>query len=331
MSIRSTALSFVAVFCFAACTAGGASAGTMTAYPAEDYPSVHAAIDGLVGPAGDVVLSHDGADVQRFAVTGPARPEHLRRAGEAVAKRLPGRRYTLAEASASDGAVTLEVDVKELGRSPVAWQTGPAAHGTVSLTVIADGERQSFSARFQEKPWADDFAAFTNANPGRPWAVGRAGRPWGSQAEASADALASAAEALVPVVRGRLKESRRESAFDEGRLRQVILEDLQTGRLVADRFSQRFARPYGDVWSEAVLVDAAPDKLKAIAERYGREARGRDARKARTFGIGGGLLIVLSLLYLSLNAFTKGYFTWRLRAVTLLLGVVGMLVLVRIA
>ena len=330
MSLRSTALSFAVVLSLVICTAE-ASTGTMAAYPAEDYPSLQAAIDGLAAPVAEAISSPGGAEVKRVAVAGPAPAEHLRRAGEAVVKRLPGSRYTVAEASASDDAVTLEVDVKELGGSPVAWQPAPAAHGTVSLTVIVDDARRSFTARFQEKPWADDFPAFTNANPGRPWAVGRTGRPWGSQAEASADALASAAEALVPVVRGRLKGSRRKSASDEGRLRQVILDDLQTGRLVADRFTQRFARPYGDVWSEAVLVDAAPDKLKSIAERYGREARGREVHKARAFAAGGGLVVGLSVLYLFLNAFTKGYFTWRLRAVTLLLAVAGLFVVLVVA
>jgi hypothetical protein len=310
---------------------GAAAPGGMTAYPAEDYPSVKAAIHGLAGPAADAVPDSGGGEAWRIAVTGAAPAEHLRLAGEAIAKHLPGTRYTLADTSASDDAVSLEVEVKELGRSPVAWQTAPAAHGTVSLTVVADGARQSFSARYQDKPWADDFAAFTNANPGRQWVVGRTGRPWGAQAEASADALASAADALAPLVRGRLKQSRRKAAPDDARLRQMILKELQTQSLVTDRFSQRFARPYGDVWGEAVLVDPAPDKLKSIAEAVSRESQGREAQRKRVFAAGGGLVALLAVLYLCLNAFTKGYFTWRLRAVTVVLAVVGILVLVRIA
>jgi hypothetical protein len=264
--------------------------------------------------------------VKRVAISGTAPADLLRRTGEAFVKFLPSSRYTLGPGSASDDAVTLEVDVTELGRSPVAWQHAPAAHGTVSLTVIAGDARRSLSARFQEKPWADDFAAFTNANPAGAWVVGRTARPWGSQAEASADALSSAAEALAPVVQGQLKGATRKRASDGGRLRQIIVEDLQTGRLIADRFTQRFARPYGDVWNEAVLVDAAPDKLKSISERYAHEARGREVQKGRAFAAAGGLLVGLSVIYLFLNALTKGYFTWRLRAVTLLLAAVGLFI-----
>ena len=330
MNIRSAAAS-LAVLISLVSFATGAPAGGMAAYPAEDYPSVNAAIRGLCLPAADAVPGAASEEARRVTVAGAAPAEHLRLAGEAIAKHLPGTRYTLANASASDGAVTLEVELKELGRSPVAWQSAPAAHGTVSLTVIAGGARQSFSARYQDKPWADDFAAFTNANPGRRWVVGRTGRPWGSQPEASADALASAAEALVPLVRGRLKASRRKAAPDDARLRQMILKELQTQRLVADRFAQRFARPYGDVWGEAVLVDAAPDKVKTVADAFAHESRELKTRRARAFAAGGGLVALLAVLYLCLNAFTRGYFTWRLRAVTVALAVAGILVLVRIA
>src|SRR5688500_5587688 len=201
VSVRNIALPFAAVLALMVGSAA-ASGGTMAAYPAEDYPSLSAAIDGLAGAAADAITSRDGAGVTRVAVSGAAPAEHLRRAGEAVVKRLPGSGYTLRAASASagapDDAAAIEIDVKDLGRSAVPWQAAPAAHGTVSLSVVAGDGRRSFSARFQEKPWGDDFAAFSNANPDRRWVVGRTGRPWGSQAEASADALASAADALAP-------------------------------------------------------------------------------------------------------------------------------------
>ena len=42
-------------------------------------------------------------------------------------------------------------------------------------------------------------------------------------------------------------------------------------------------------------------------------------------------MVGLSVLYLFLNSLTKGYFTWRLRAVTLLLAFAGIFIVMVVA
>jgi hypothetical protein len=283
---------------------------------AEDYPSVDSAIDALAGPVANEVSAPAGASVTRILIGGTATEAQGARAGAALVKRLPGSRYQLANGASNEDGVLVEVDVTKDGQSPVPWQAAPPAHGTVRLTAVTGAGRRSFAARYQEKPWADDATAFANANPDRKWVVGRSRRPWASQEEAGTDALGAAADALLPMVRLRGR--------DDDRLRQSIVRELKGGRLVADRFMQRFARPYGDVWYESVLVDASSQNVQSLADRLAAESRTRTLRMARALAASAAVVLALCVAYASANALTKGYFTGRLRVATLVLAVIGL-------
>src|SRR5207302_7991613 len=94
------------------------------------------------------------------------------------------------------------------------------------------------------------------------------------------------------------------------------------GNFVVDRFTQRITPPRGTekLWSHAVLVDASDDKLLPLAQHYARAVREERTTVAHDALAVAGLLAVIALVYVFLNAVTKGYFTTRLRVGAVLLG-----------
>ena len=67
------------------------------------------------------------------------------------------------------------------------------------------------------------------------------------------------------------------------------------------------------------MIDAAPEKLRKVMDRSHRAAN--DYQRSRMSVAGGMFVLVLFviLLYVVLNQISKGYFTWPLRATTILL------------
>jgi hypothetical protein len=96
---------------------------------------------------------------------------------------------------------------------------------------------------------------------------------------------------------------------------------------VSDRFVRRFDRPYGQVWHAAVLVDGSPQLLRDMADEVTNDRRAQRAGTIGNFVKGAGVLVVIGLLYLVVNAVTKGYFVRRLRAGALLLALGGIAVI----
>src|SRR5262249_7295716 len=92
-----------------------------------------------------------------------------------------------------------------------------------------------------------------------------------------------------------------------------IRSDIEAGELQADSFAEQFTRPYGTVWAGSVLLDISPQKVDPLIKRYAAEIRAKQANLLR-LRVGAGAAIAISwLLYLALNAITKGYFTTPLR------------------
>lgn len=189
--------------------------------------------------------------------------------------------------------------------------------GTVALTVIgAGGERvvtTPHAVRYVEKPWLSDFAGFLAGNPDGRWIVGRthALRPAASAAEAARDARASAAEEVMRLVRARVHP---DASRENGRLRAAVEAALVGGdRLVVDRFPQTYERPYGNLYREAILVDASEAKLAPLVAQLEWSTREhRESRLKRVLSAAGVFLVTYAL-YRFANAFTRGYFTWSLR------------------
>lgn len=160
-----------------------------------------------------------------------------------------------------------------------------------------------------DKGWATRFVEFVNNHPGRQWVVGRCTKPCLSESEAAQQAKVDAARKVFPVVARELGVGRVDADWLDHR----IAQDVQDGRLEADRFVERFDRPYGQVWTESVLLDVSPANLDSIVDRYRSDLNVRHLQIRQRIAFATAAILATGLLYLLLNVMTKGYFTTRLR------------------
>lgn len=215
--------------------------------------------------------------------------------------------------------------------SPPASQPQPVDRDrptlTITVTTVDPGNDQPREFVVQGSLTHGDFQAeFQNRAVDKPWVEQRAAREavvadpgllGSSPDQALLLAIDKAAEQVDPVLR---RDFAGRSYLSSTESRQEILRALQGGDLIRDRFTQQFNRPYGTVWRTALLVDTSSDavgpivqKFNALAKAKEREACAeREALRRRIFS-GVGLVALISVIYLFLNAATKGYYVWSLR------------------
>lgn len=165
------------------------------------------------------------------------------------------------------------------------------------------------STEANEKGWAVRFAQFINDHPATQWVVGRSPKPCLSEAEASEAARMDAIERVYPTVVNRLNPRR----ADAGWLHDMLTREVREGRLDADRFAESFDRPYGRVWTEAVLIDVSPARLDPLVDHYRGELNMRHVQLRKHVAAAGIVTVLTALAYLLINSLTRGYFTLRLR------------------
>lgn len=216
------------------------------------------------------------------------------------------------------GEAWLHVDVAETAtdRKPRRVNQGPnnvvstGTGGTVSIRS-AGASDAAVLVKFVDKPWLADPVAFAGRTPGA-WIVARSdpARPATSPLDARNAAREAAAEDVLPLVLARLP---REGRYDRANVRRIVEHRLLGDNMVADRFPQKFERGYGNLYREAVLVDASDAQLATMAGEVRRSLDAQQATRRNGFLAAGAILLVTYALYRLANAFTKGYFTWSLR------------------
>jgi len=216
----------------------------------------------------------------------------------------------------------------------VSSDSGGDSGGHLTVSVKGKDVALSASAKFVEKPWADDWTLYRNANSAKRYVKADSVGPCASEQEAIASARKSAVEQLLPMVRSTMKANAAHSGGEtiivtEQWIRDRLKYSVDSNAskvLVADTFVQRFQRPYGDVWQASILLDASQANIQKLNESYNRTATAQLGRRAGALGAVAGLAVVIGLLYAFINAVTKGYFMWRLRAVAILVAIAGVLI-----
>jgi hypothetical protein len=196
------------------------------------------------------------------------------------------------------------------------------ASTAVPIPDAAAALRSISGASHPIKPWIEDLAGFTTAHPGQ-WIVGRCAKPCLSQAEARQSARSDAALSVYALALERLGPPH----GDELWLAQRVLANVRAGELASDDLAERFDRPYGTIWTDTVLLEASPEKLNPLVDRYRSELRARSAQmKAVQFG---AAVLALSawLVYFLINMITRGYFTLRLQLIAGTITALALLVL----
>jgi len=326
-------------------------------------PQVIAAINEL--PAGTVdagmrVLVRDRDALETLQKTGRDRAAAsaepcLRQLPDALRENFPQLDVRSNEdlTTCPDPRLVVQVSTKDVRTTRVSWSRNPCVSATMLVSIGVEtppgpttapstSARKSaaapsrtltkLSAKFTDRGWADAPAEFPNGT----WTVAGTPNPVESVNRAEDVAFEQAANPLTPRVAERAGIV---AGVGSQRVSAQIKAALKRGdACVADKFAQSFQRPYGTVYAEQLLIDASPDKLGALARRVASAARAETAVRTvqveetrTTFKQVLGFMLVVLVLYWFLNAATKGYFTWQLRAGAVLLVLAGVVMIVATA
>jgi hypothetical protein len=187
---------------------------------------------------------------------------------------------------------------------------------------IAKDLRTISGAPAPEKLWARDFAAYASARPGQ-WIVAQCKEPCLSESEAANQAHSDAARSIWPIILSRFSTV----PADIGWLRRRVEADVAAGRLDADKLAEKFDRPYGAVWTEAILIDVSPARIDSLMNSYKSDRARFQRQQTRWHEI---LFIAIAaawIAYFLVNSITKGYFTCRLRLAAAIATVLGVALL----
>jgi hypothetical protein len=305
-----------------------------SAFLADVYPSAAQAVRAVAAQlARSVPTVHEGPALPVVRVRGRAPRELLEQAAEAF------RGSSLARSVEVSPDVPGGVDRLEVPRLASRGEevlcgvrVDSGKEGGVQLVLSGPAGQVTRTARFVEKPWAANFARYVSESSASH--ILAQSRWLGSSfAEAERAARDDAAGQLMAPVRqsidrdiaaGRFRPADRPS---DGELRRLIGAQLRRGHLVTERFTQRFRRPYGDVWRQSLLVDSSPKRVDQLAAGIAAQTAGeRTAAMSSWARIGlsiGALALLIFVVYLVLNAATKGYYVWVLRAAATALVVAG--------
>ena len=165
----------------------------------------------------------------------------------------------------------------------------------------------------QSKLWSTDLPSFMNQQPGH-WVVGRSQKPALSAQEADLLARSDAASVIVPLVADRVKRP-----LDRKALATRIEASLFRDDWLVDRQIDMTQRPYGTIWSAAVLVDASPKRIDALVRQIEHQTRERHARAVIGMLALFVLTAVVGSVYMLLNWLTRGFFRGRLAVASVLL------------
>jgi hypothetical protein len=195
-----------------------------------------------------------------------------------------------------------------------------AKHSTLQITATAPGGQITESIGFLDKPWVDNFADYINRNPKGHWLLALSQGPGATEQEAQRQAMTNACGQVARLLqeRGQLNRS-------------VFPGDIHQGGFIEDRFVQKLQGLSGPIWREAMLINGAPEKLEKLARKItNATAQQRQSKRTMILSLL-GMLAVISGVYLFLNAATRGYYTWSIRIMLIILAGAGVFLVLTIS
>ena len=196
--------------------------------------------------------------------------------------------------------------------------------GTLRIDIVGRDRQHELSRSVEviEKPWVQDLNSVLNEHPNAPLVVARSSETCTDQLEARQQAMNSA----VSMVQSVIKQVAPSDGVNHIAINAISEQDLTQFDLILDQFSQSFNSTNSRIWRHAILLDLDSNKLTPLLQSRvsttTRERVSHRLRWARQFGSLGGLALIVLVLYVFLNAATKGYYTWSLRiAAVILIGV----------
>jgi hypothetical protein len=248
--------------------------------------------------------------------------------GHALEKELPGVRYSieadLRNIHPGEVGLTLRLDTEPqwiaLAEGATVKLSNPRDNTRIVATAFAEGRRASAEARFIDKPWVENFAAFTSARPEQHFIVTRSQGTCTSDSEAHQQALDDARARLKDAL-GQRPEWQRLGLPEPA----ITTTDVLQGGFEADRFTQSFDGSASKVWREALLIDVSGPKLTRLADQKARELRALRMSWARMGFSVLGVLVLIGVIYSFLNMATRGYYEWSLRIAGVVLAILAII------
>jgi hypothetical protein len=309
------------------------------------YPSLESAAEAAAMALGrDLPAKVLHRPIRLVYVMGDAGQRAKQRAGKAFRKALARSGIEVnalriaAESSASDAEpqdksdwLTIEVTQADLDNPP--YPQGHPKHTPSAperaVWVKVQGEPGVNKAAFyRHVPWLAEFDTFAAENPGR-YLIGRSTEPASTPNQARRQAIAHVAQSLLPKVMQEVDAHSGAIDVPTDDLLHRVTEAVAAN--IHDQFSQSFHRPYGNVHRSAVLLKWDPPLVRSIASRHIQAHRATRQSWAQQILSTAVLCAIIGLIYVLLNWATRGYYTWSLRAVTVILLAVGLVVLLLMA
>ncbi len=303
--------------------------GVEKEFLADVYPSRRAAVLALGRQVAETVIQSSLADAQMSREIGLLQDDHDRGLLAELARQIE-RSSTYESITCrvlqnigssewdadSDNSVTqLKLwvrlvfdDIKTVRPSWSGDSSTKVAAGRASLKVKSPEGISSAEVRFAEKPWVESFPDFLSSNPSRQLGLARSGDSCISRQEAHQQAVADAMMRISQMLRSVQKNPSIVPANMA-----VSENDLSSGGFIVDRFTQRFSGLAGPIWREAILIDTSENRLSQLAQQKIRFSRAKRFIWARTGGTLIGMFALICVVYLFLNAATRGYYAWSLR------------------
>lgn len=169
------------------------------------------------------------------------------------------------------------------------------------------------------KLWVDSWQRFRNTRPpGTNWIRADSAGYFATDDQA----LQSAYDRAIPLIEATI----RNYGVPQGTARQQIATALRAGGgLVSDQYLEHVNRPYGELWRCSLLIDLTPARARQISNATLAAARSGNRQQMTVWASALGMILVLVLTYFFLNAATKGYFVWKLRAAVVMMLIVTLL------
>jgi len=197
--------------------------------------------------------------------------------------------------------------------------TYPVGSGTLRTRIHGTSARiLTRTADFLEKPWVNNLGAVLNKHQDVTLAIARSNGTCTSQLEAQQQAMANV-RSLVTQELQRLP--RPQTVLN----RELAVSDLdaKANKLIVDNFTQSFQGTAGRIWRQAILLDVSQPKLNQLLQTKVRHSQTVHRVWVEKVGSLLGLALIVLILYIFLNAATKGYYTITLKIVAFVLVVVA--------
>ncbi len=200
--------------------------------------------------------------------------------------------------------------------------------GILEVSVYPNnGKPTVLKAMVDEKPWLEDLAGFQSANPNGRFAVSRSHSSATDEKTAELEAVADACRQVARVL-WEMNPKRRNLLSGD---LTVNLTDIENQGMILDRFSQQLYGMAGPICRQALLIDLSPNKIQPLANAKFARVAEQQRTWARILLSFVGMSAVILLVYVFLNAATRGYYVWSLRIAAILLLGVGVAIVLSLA